>query len=143
MSKRKSYCVVCFANFCRSPVLEAFLKEKYGEEYEFYSAGLSPMGKPNMDPRSVKYLEDKGIKNIIHNPKRISKKMLNYFDFFIAVDLLILNELNLKFPKYKHKFFLASSHLNNINLIDPYHMNDSDYESIMDNIKITSDTIRL
>ena len=96
-----------------------------------------------MDPRSIKYLEEQGIKNIIHNPKRISKKMLDYFDFFIAIDLIILNELNLKFPKYKQKFFLASSHLNSINLSDPFKMNKNDYESIMNNIKITSDTINL
>lgn len=143
MLKRKSYCVVCIANYCRSPVLEAFLKEKFKEGYEFYSGGLAPIDKPNMDPRSVQYLEDNGIKNIIHNPKKITKKMLNYFDFFIALDSFILSRLNLTYPKYKDKFFLATSHINNINLVDPYHMNESDYKSIMDKIKITSETISL
>ena len=104
-----------FCKLLQKSSLEAFLK-KYGDKFEFYSAGLSPLDKPNMDPRSIKYLEEQGIKNIIHNPKRISK-MLDYFDFFIAIDLIILNELNLKFPKYKQKFFLASSHLNSINYL--------------------------
>tara|TARA_B100001559_G_C16129572_1_gene452315 strand:- start:191 stop:619 length:429 start_codon:yes stop_codon:yes gene_type:complete len=140
--KRKSYCVVCIANYCRSPVLEAFLKEKH-QEHEFYSAGLSPMQSAYMDPRSINYLEENGIKNIVHNPKRISKRMLKYFDFFIAVDSFVLNSLNLSYPKYANKFFLATAHLNNLHLIDPYHMNDEDYKDIMSKIKITASTLDL
>lgn len=143
MLKRKSFCVVCIANFCRSPVLEAFLKDRFKDDYEFYSAGLEPMQAANMDPRSIKYLEDNGLHNIIHNPKRITKKMLNYFDYFIAVDLFVLGKLNAKFPKHINKFFHATSHLDNINLLDPYKMNDEDYQVIMDMIKVTSETITL
>lgn len=143
MLRRKSYCVICIANYCRSPVLEAFLKERFKEEYEFYSAGLAPMQVSTMDPRSIKYLKDNGINMSIHNPKKISKKMLNYFDQFIAVDPFVLSKLNEMYPKYKDKFFLATSHLKNIHLIDPYHMNDDDYKVIMDKVKITSDTINL
>lgn len=96
-----------------------------------------------MDPRSIKYLKDNGISNTIHNPKKISKKMLNYFDFFIAVDPFVLSKLNQKYPRYKDKFILATAHLDNIHLIDPFHMNHEDYQDIMKNIKITSDTINL
>jgi protein-tyrosine-phosphatase len=140
--KRKSYCVVCIANYCRSPVLEAFLKKNF-IEHEFYSAGLAPMQSNSMDPRSIKYLEEHEIKNIVHNPKKISKKMLDYFDYFIAVDLFVLSELNLTYPKYTHKFFLATSHIDNVYLIDPYLMNNEDYRAIMNQIKTTSETITL
>lgn len=97
----------------------------------------------NMDPRSRKYLEENGIKNNIHNPKKISKKILNYFDYFIAVDSYVLNKLNKAYPKYRHKFFLATAHINNIYLVDPYKMNDEDYKDIMNKIKITSCDINL
>ena len=139
---RKSYCVVCVANYCRSPVLEAFLKEKY-KEHEFYSAGLTPMQSHSMDPRSSKYLEDHKINNIIHNPKKISKKMLTYFDHFIAVDSFVLSKLNKIYPKYAHKFLLATSHIDNVYLRDPYQMNDEDYRVLMNQIKVTSETIIL
>ena len=146
MHIKKSYCVVCIANYCRSPVLEVLLREKYKSkknEYEFYSAGLSPLQKPNMDPRSAKYLASIGLNNIIHNPKKITKKMLNYFNYFIAIDSFVLNQLNSIYPKYKHKFILATAHVKNINLIDPYRMNENDYQVIMENIKIISNTIDL
>ena len=114
--------------------MEAFLREKYNEKYEFYSAGLSPIDKPNMDPRSINYLEENGIKKIIHNPKKITKKMLNYFDYFIAVDSFILSELNKIYPRYKHKFVLATSNIENINLVDPYHMDDDNYRAIIEKL---------
>lgn len=143
MSNRKSFCVVCIANYCRSPVLEAFLKARYKDKYEFYSAGLSPLQKPNMDPRSYQYLEENGLKNIIHNPKKITKSMLSYFDYFIAIDSYVLTRLNSIYPKYSHKFYLATSDIDNINLIDPYKMNNEGYKEIMDKIKLTALSINL
>jgi protein-tyrosine phosphatase len=143
LSIKKSYCVVCIANYCRSPVLEALLKERFTEGYEFYSAGLAPMQTHNMDPRSTKYLANNGIKNIIHNPKKITKKMLNYFNYFIAIDTFVLSNLNQLYPKYTHKFMLATSHINNIHLTDPFQMNDDNYKAIMNEIKIISETIIL
>ena len=105
--QRKSFCIICIANYCRSPVLEALLKKRFNKEYEFFSAGIAPMQASNMDPRSIKYLEDQGITNVIHNPKKITKKMLSYFDYFIAVDTFVLSQLNGLFSKQKHKFVLA------------------------------------
>ena len=118
------------------------MKDKY-KEHEFYSAGLAPMQTHSMDPRSTKYLEDHGIKHIIHNPKKISKKMLSYFDYFIAVDPFVLGKLNIAYPKYSHKFLLATSHIENVYLIDPYQMNDEDYRAVMNQIKTVSKTILL
>ena len=97
----------------------------------------------SMDSRSVKFLEEHGIKNIIHNPKRISKKMLSYFDYFLVVDSFVLSQLNITYPKYKHKFLLATSHLDNVHLMDPYQMNNEDYRLAMNQIKVTSETIIL
>ena len=97
----------------------------------------------SMDPRSITFLEEHGIRNIIHNPKKISKKMLGYFDYFIAVDPFVLSKLNITYPKYTPKFFLATSHIENVHLIDPYQMNDEDYLGVMNKIKTTSETIIL
>ena len=85
MKKRTSFCCVCIANYCRSPVFEALLKKKYGEDFEIYSAGLYPMAEPNMDPRSIKYLEKAGIKNVLHTPKKISKECSNILIFLLLL----------------------------------------------------------
>ena len=142
-SIRKSFCIICIANYCRSPVLEHLLRNKYGDKYEFYSAGLSPLYNPSMDPRSENYLKEKGIIDLKHTPKNISKKMLQYFDFFIAIDIYVLNKLNLLYPSYKHKFILATSEIKNMDIIDPYHKNDDEYKRIMDLIDYVADTIEL
>ena len=69
--------------------------------------------------------------------------MLDYFDYFIAVDTFVLSKLNITYSKYTHKFFLATSHIDNVHLIDPYQMNDDDYWVVMNQIKTTSQTIIL
>ena len=69
--------------------------------------------------------------------------MLSYFDYFLAVDSFVLSKLNITYPKYKDKFLLATSHLDNVHLIDPYQMNDEDYRLAMNQIKTTSKTIIL
>ena len=36
MSKNsQSFCIVCIANYCRSPVAENLLKKRFGDKYEF------------------------------------------------------------------------------------------------------------
>lgn len=140
-SKRTSFCVVCIANYCRSPVLEQLLKHKYNSEYEFYSAGISPISSASMDPRSLKFLKDIGLKPEIHMPKKISKKMLNYFDYFLAIDFFVLNELNNRYPKYKNKFLLSTAQFENLDIIDPFKFDADEYMNIMEKIKFLSDKI--
>ena len=74
--KKKSFCIVCIANYCRSPVFESILKKRFGNKFEFFSVGLSPMPKANMDPRSLEFLSQIGIKDVIHNPKKINKSII-------------------------------------------------------------------
>lgn len=131
------------ANYCRSPVAENILRNKFGHKYEFFSAGISPISLPNMDSRSLKFLSDNNIKHTFHTPKKINKKMLNYFDKFLAVDSYILNRLNSNYPKYKHKFCSITSQFSDINIFDPYQFEHDEYLKIMNNIKFVSENINL
>ena len=69
----KSFCIVCVANYCRSPVVENFLKKRFGDKYEFFSAGISPVALPNMDPRSLKFLQENEIQHNFHTPKKVAE----------------------------------------------------------------------
>ena len=69
--------------------------------------------------------------------------MLSYFDFFFAVDLFVLNELNNNHQKYKHKFKLLTSQFSNIKIIDPYRLQNKEYIEVMNNIKYVSENIKL
>lgn len=143
VQNRKSFCIVCIANYCRSPVIEIFLKKRFGNEYEFFSAGLSPISLPNMDSRSLDFLKQNDMQYPFHNPKKINNKMLVYFDYFFAVDFFVLSELNKIFPKYKHKFRLLTSQFVDININDPYRLNNDEYNKVMNNIKHVTANIKL
>ncbi len=138
---KKSFCVVCIANYCRSPVAENLLKKRFGRKYEFFSAGIAPISMPSMDPRSAKFLKENNINFTLHTPKKINSRMLNYFDQFLAIDFYVLSKLNAKFPKYRHKFVSFTSQFSDINIPDPYHFQADDYLRTMQNIKHAAEKI--
>ena len=70
-------CVVCYANYCRSPVAERLLQKKLGSKYKVISAGINPIYIGGMDKRSISYLEKKGLSNTLHTPKKIN---LNFYN---------------------------------------------------------------
>lgn len=131
------------ANYCRSPVAENLLKRRFGNKYEFFSAGISPISLPNMDPRSLKFLKENNSNKNFHTPKKINKKMLSYFDIFLAVDFYVLNQLNILYPKYKHKFRNLTMQFQDINIIDPYQLEDEEYLKTMVDIMHVTENIDL
>lgn len=143
VQNRKSFCIVCIANYCRSPVIEIFLKKRFEHEYEFFSAGLSPMPLPSMDPRSLDFLKQNNVQHPFHNAKKINNKMLVYFDYFFAVDFFVLNRLNKTYPKYRHKFKLLTSQFNHISIVDPYMLDNKEYIQVMNDIKYVTGNIKL
>lgn len=140
---KKSFCIICVANYCRSPVAENLLKQRFEHKYEFFSAGLSPIAQPNMDPRSLEFLKENNINCGLHTPKKINKKMLNYFDKFLAVDLYVLNQLNTMYPKYRHKFLSLTMQFSDVNIIDPYQFHANEYTRTMNDIKYVAEKINL
>ena len=69
--------------------------------------------------------------------------MLNYFDKFLAVDFYVLNQLNITYPKYRHKFFSLTSQFNDVNIIDPYKFQADEYSRTMNDIKHVVENINL
>ena len=114
---------------------ENLLKKRFRYKYEFFSAGISPISMANMDPRSQGFLKDNDVEHSLHVPKKINRKMLNYFDKFLAVDPYVLNQMNINYPKYKHKFCLLTAQFKDINIIDQYRFPDDEYLKIMSDIK--------
>lgn len=143
LEKRKSFCIVCIANYCRSPVIEIFLRQRFGNEYEFFSAGISPISLPSMDPRSLAFLKQNDMAHAFHNPKKININMLGYFDYFFAVDIFVLSELNRIYPNYKYKFKLLTSQFKDIDIIDPFRLQDDEYIKVMNNIKYVIERIKI
>ena len=122
---------------------ENLFKKRFGEKYEFFSAGISPISRPSMDPRSLQFLQENNVNHNFHTPKKINKKMLNYFDKFLAVDFFVLNQLNISYPKYKQKFQSLTMQFRDINILDPFALQDDEYVKTMNNIEYVVERINL
>ena len=135
-----SICVVCYANYCRSPVAEKLLQNKY-TDLEIISAGINPFFGKNMDPRSVKFLGKQNILNFDHVPRKITNEIVVNFDRVFAMDTEILINLNNSFPSLKNKFQLFNHHMPSTKIYDPFKMNEDDYMRIMQQIRLVSESL--
>ena len=68
----KKVIVLCYANFCRSPVAEKILNQKGFKKIEFTSYGIDPLPYSKMDDRSINYLSNINIIDTNHIPRKIT-----------------------------------------------------------------------
>ena len=139
----KSICFICHANYCRSPVAEMLLKEKYKNSINVSSAGLRPMVTAGMDPRSLNFLKKNKIPCSVHNPKKIDVDLFKLSNIVFAMDTIVLMQLNRFYKKYRNKFRLVSFQHRNINIVDPYNLPRKKYENVMENIKFVIDNLSI
>jgi len=133
--------VVCFANYCRSPVAEFLLREKYVGLIDVKSAGIKPIIDSKMDGRSRAFLSEKGFNDLTHTPRKITQKIVSNADLILCMDHMILMTLNQLFPRAKNKFkiFTFESSVNQID--DPFQMDSEGYIKIMNDIEKTVDEL--
>ena len=135
MSEIKSICVVCFANYCRSPVASELLKHKYSERgLEIISAGLAPKFTGGMDKRSIDFLKMKNIHPSLHTPRKVNKNILNDYDLILAMDTFILMELNKKYEEFGDKIRLFNFNNLKLKVFDPYTFSEKEYLKVMNTI---------
>ena len=143
IEEMRSVSFVCLANYCRSPVAEMILKNKFKNSLKVDSAGINPMVSAGMDSRSVDYLKENKIEFEIHNPKRIDKNFLNSSDVVFAMDAMVLMHLNKTYKNFRHKFKLFSYKQRNLQIKDPYRLSEEEYKNVMDKIKFVADSFQL
>ncbi len=143
IDKLKSVGIVCYANYCRSPVAEFLLKNKFKNLLEVNSAGISPMVSAGMDLRSANYLRENNKFFEIHNPKKIDKTFIQSSNVVFAMDTSILMYLNNNYKKHRNKFKLFSYKHRNIQIKDPYNLSKEKYKIVMDEIKLIVDRFEL
>ena len=136
-----SVCIVCFANYCRSPVAEKLFQDKFKDHY-FFSAGFEPKYGVTMDKRSENYLNTCGITDTKHMPRKITREIISKTDLVFAVDAFILMNLNKVFPHAKEKIKLLTYQNPKIILSDPYNLNLDQYQIVMEDIKNAVDSIK-
>ena len=134
--EKKDVVLVCYANFCRSPVAEILLRDKFGsEKYNFISAGIHPIKKVGMDDRSLKFLRSLNINlDYIHMPKKLNYKIIKNAKYIFGMDHLCIKLLNESFSSEMSKIKLFSHQNKDISIIDPYKLPDNEYEAVMNDI---------
>lgn len=130
--------IVCMGNVCRSPAAKIILNHlnnlNYKHEMSFDSAGILNLpGKP-MDKRSIKFLNENGIKNFFHSSSTLNEKKASWADLIYFFDFEIYDHLIKKFPKHKNKFQLFGKKNNGLIINDPINVSKKDYAFIMKNV---------
>lgn len=133
--------VICFANFCRSPVAEKILAQKFLNNITFQSFGIDPMVSGNMDIRSINFLKNKGINDYSHMPKKIYTSDIKRLDLLLCMDHQILSILNNTFPNHSRKYKIFSYVDTSIMIADPYRFDDKNYEAVMEKVCKASNLI--
>ena len=141
IQNNKQICVICVANYCRSPVAERLLSAKFQDKFNIISAGLSPMISADMDPRSKNFLKKFDVPYDKHLPRRVTEKIMQDSSLIFGIDLLVLQELNRLFPRFKNKIKLLNYQLPKISLFDPFKYDDAEYIEVMKRIKRVIDHI--
>jgi len=73
---------LCTGNSCRSQMAEAWTNHLKGDEFEAYSAGVSPKG---MDPRAIKAMAEAGLDISGHKSKDVNAFGNMEFDYVITL----------------------------------------------------------
>ena len=133
-------CIICYANYCRSPVAEQILQNRYPNN-NFSSAGIKPIYKADMDTRSKNFLNSIGITPKLHTPKGVNTLILKKSDLALVMDLMLLMELNKKFPKYKNKIKLFTFQSPDKRIVDPYSFDLDNYNRVMSDIESVCDSL--
>ncbi|MDI6868190.1 MAG: arsenate reductase ArsC [Coprothermobacterota bacterium] len=73
---------ICTHNSARSQMAEGYLKKRYGEYFEAYSAGTEPT---SVHPLAVRVMGEMGIDISEHRSKSVRKFLNHHFDLVITV----------------------------------------------------------
>ena len=69
MVQRSRVLFICTANAARSQMAEGYLRAKYGDRFEAFSAGIRPAGQ--VSPRAVRAMQEIGIDISGQRPKSV------------------------------------------------------------------------
>ena len=140
---KKKICVVCFANYCRSPVAETVLTKAFKNKFDVISAGIRPLRGDDMDKRSRNYLLRKDYNPQTHIPRKLTREMVEESELILALDANVLMEVNRKYRKYMNKIKILTFQNNKIKLPDPFRFDDFEYEKVMEDIEKICTSLKL
>ena len=130
---------VCTANICRSPVVEALLKDrlqKHGYlDWQVASAGTWADYGHAASRYSVEVLAEKGYDISGHSSQPIDEELLSWSDLVLCLATGHAEALRAEFPHQRHKIFLLTSMSGrSYSVHDPYGEPRIAYESMVSEV---------
>lgn len=110
--------VVCVGNICRSPILEALLKQQYPNKH-VESAGLSAVVGNGVDPKSQQVMTPYNIDMSKHVAKQIDEKLVKKADLIFTMSDGQTKWIEERWPHCRGKTFKIG-YWNDKNIADPY-----------------------
>lgn len=129
---------VCMANICRSPALMATLRHLAAKQniklhVDSCGVGWVHLGE-RPDPRSFEAAQKKGIV-IDHRAEQFQESFFEAYDWILAVNQDVAEQLKLRGPQYQNKIKLAtefSAKFKGEPIPDPYYMGPPGFDQVME-----------
>jgi protein-tyrosine phosphatase len=137
--------VVCTANICRSPVVEAVLRDRLAakglEEWRVQSAGTWAQNGQTASRHSTDILSERGLDISGHTSQVITEDLLQVADLVLCLETGHAEALKAEFPHHAAKIFLLTEMIGHrYSITDPYGGPRFAYERMIDDVtKIVED----
>lgn len=131
--------VVCTANICRSPVVEAVLREKLAAEglpdWRIQSAGTWAQNGQAASRYSREILAERGLDISGHTSQVITEELLQGADLVLCLETGHAEALRAEFPHHAGKIYLLTEMVGHrYSIADPYGGPRFAYERMIDDV---------
>lgn len=116
---------ICTANICRSPVVEAVLRDRLHKQgltdWTVSSAGTWAMAPREASRHSAELMAEEGLDISDHRAQMVDETHLANADLVLCMETGHAEALKAEFPNYAHKIYLLSQMVNHhYSIADPY-----------------------
>ena len=136
--------VICTANICRSPVVEALLRERlqtHGlDEWTVSSAGTWAVVERAASRHSAQLMAERGLDISGHQSRMVEESHLQEADLILCMESGHAEALSIEFPAYQDKIYLLSEMIGRqYSIADPYGGPLDDYQRMVQDVETIID----
>lgn len=139
--------IVCLGNICRSPMAEAVLQSKLGDDYTVDSCGTISLHEGEQpDKRAIKTSQKMGMDISSQKSRPITPRDFEHFDRILCMDVSVFEDViaKAKNPEQKKKvgLFLEEGEIaDRKDVPDPYWGGEQEFQDVYQLIDVASSRI--
>jgi protein-tyrosine phosphatase len=142
----RSILFICTGNLIRSPLAEAYLREKAGKEGHLItidSAGLESIPGKSAHRLAKEIADQQGISLESHAVKPLYQKLIRESDLVLVMEIAHRDRVMKLYPQDRHKVFLLGQFCKSgsLDIADPYEGTKEDFEVCFGRIQESCDRV--